>query len=410
MKEKQQNIIYHPDRAIRFASQLPNLIPVRLFGVLYPLWQVEIDAVQEWKRPYALIEQYIERGIYECQLQTVEEMVDFFGLNVELVHKVLSFLATIQHVRQVDGHWELTPRGVRSLSEGTKHVVKQEKGQHLYFDGFCLNPLLKEHYERMPVVPDGEADIVTREFQSGYQFRRLYPQTHWKSLALDNLIRLPKSDQEKHNVPPESQDIKSTGQTRVYIAMYILEMRQCVTRRPQYVAYTHVKGFYDEFFSRIVNSTAEIHRALDAFQKEENLFELWSDWLRRKELAILRPEQTDEGLWRVNLPSAQLQSRGWPARKLGTYAKERGYFLQLWCNDESIRRQAVLEWGLQIVKQSYRTLRPERMDELLQQRSELLAVARVHLRDLYSWVGDSAVPCEDVVLQKLASWCQEKSA
>jgi hypothetical protein len=409
MEEKQQKIIYHPDNAIQLASQLPNLIPVRLFSVLYPLWQIEIDAEQEWKRPYALIEQYIERGIYECQLQTAEEMAEFFGLSVDLIHKILSFLDTIQHVRQVDGRWELTERGIRSLSEGTKHIVKQEKGQYLYFDGFRMIPLLKDHYKHMQVLPDEEVEIVRRSSSGGHEFRRLYSKSSWNLLALDDLIRQSQADREKYNVPPESQAITFAGLTFVYIPMYIVEMRQRVTRRPQYVVYTHVKGFYDEFFVRIVNSTAEIHRALDAFPKVENLFELWSDWLRRHELAILRPEQTSDGLWRVALPISLFQSLTVPATKIGTYYKERGYFLQIWCNDASTRRQAVLEYTFQYVKKYYRILTPERVDELLQQRSELLAIARVHLRDLHLWVKDGAVSCEEAVLQKLASWCQEKS-
>jgi hypothetical protein len=96
---EQRAFLYHPDKAIELASNVPGLIPLRLFALLYPLWLIEIDAHEEAKRPYALIEHFIERGIQEAHLHTVEEMVDFFGLSTSLVTKVLRFLATIQHVQ-----------------------------------------------------------------------------------------------------------------------------------------------------------------------------------------------------------------------------------------------------------------------------------------------------------------------
>ena len=111
---EQRTILYHPDRAIDRATSLPGLIPVRLFALLYPLWLIEIDAHEESKRPYALIEQFIERGIQEAHLHTIEEMVNFFGLSTVLLTKVLHFLATIQHVQQVGEIWTLTERGVQS--------------------------------------------------------------------------------------------------------------------------------------------------------------------------------------------------------------------------------------------------------------------------------------------------------
>jgi hypothetical protein len=166
---EQRNFLYHPDRVIELASNVLGLIPVRLFARLYPLWLVEIDAHEETRRPYALIEKFIERGLQEAHLRTVEEMVDFFGLSTSLVIKVLRFLATIQHVQQVDGCWALTERGVQSLLQDDKSV-KQEKGQYLYFDGFCCMPLLQDHYNKsLHVISDLEAETVTRTAAGGYR-------------------------------------------------------------------------------------------------------------------------------------------------------------------------------------------------------------------------------------------------
>jgi hypothetical protein len=402
---EQRAVLYPPDRAIELASNVSGLIPVRLFALLYPLWLVEIDAHEETRRPYALIEQFIERGIQEAHLRSVQEMVDFFGLSTSLVTKVLHFLATIQHIQQVDGRWILTERGEQSLLQGVKSEI-QEKGQYIYFDGFCSKPLTQDHYHKnLHIISDLEAKSITRTAAGGHQFYRLHTSEMWNIRALRDLVNNP--DRAKYNLPQELRAVTTTSYALVYMPMYIIETKRQRLMQPYYLVYTHIKDQRDAFFEHIVNKTLSIQRALDAMPKEENLAEIWSRWLRSDNMAYLRPEQTREGLWRVNLPETLFPSSEYPLRKIGTYYKEKGYFLQLWCNNDILRRQAIFDRALYLVTKNLKTIKRKYIEDRLQQWSELFAVASVHVYELYSWAREHRV--EGEVLQKLASWREDKA-
>lgn len=402
---EQRTILYYPDRAIERASNVPGLIPVRLFALLYPLWLVEIDAHEEMKRSYALIEYFIERGIQEAHLRSVQEMVAFFGLSTSLVTKVLHFLATIQHIQQIDGLWTLTKRGEQSLLQDVKSE-KQEKGQHIYFDGFCSKPLLQDHYHKnFRVISDLEAESITRTSAGGYQFYRLHTSEMWNVKALHDLVNNPNRAQ--YNLPQGLREVTATSYALVYMPMYIIETKKQRLMQPYYLVYTHIKDQRDAFFEQIVNKTLSIQRALDAMPKEENLAEIWSKWLRSKNLAYLRPEKTHEGLWRVILPETLFQSSEYPLRKIGTYHKEKGYFLQLWCNNHALRRQSIFDRALHLIIRSPKTIKRDYLEAQLQQWSELFAVASVNIGELYTWATEQKVGEE--VLQKLAGWREEKA-
>jgi hypothetical protein len=398
-------ILYSPDRAIELASNISGLIPARLFALLYPLWLVEIDAYEESKRPYALIEHFIERGIQEANLCTVKELADFFGLSPSLVDKALRFLATIQHVQQTNEHWTLTQRGLQSLSQGIKSV-NQEKGQYLYFDGFCSKPLLQTHYSKyLRIISDLEAESVARTAAGGYEFYRLHTSEMWHDKALHDLVK--NSDRAKHNLPSTLCQITATGYALVYMPMYVVETKKQRRMQTYYLVYTHIKDQRDAFFEQIINTTLSIQRRLEATPKEENLDELWSRWLRSKNLAYLQPELTREGLWRVTLPESLFQSSEYPLRKIGAYYKEKGYFLQLWCNSDMLRRQAVFDRAVQMFRKSYKTLQREYIEDRLHFWSELLEVPSVSIPQLHNWAREHGV--EERVLQKLADWCEEKA-
>jgi hypothetical protein len=400
---EQRTILYYPDRAIELASNVPGLIPVRLFALLYPLWLVEIGAHEETKRPYALIEHFIERGIQEADLHSVKEMVDFFGLSTSLVVKALNFLSTIQHVQQVDGSWTLTELGMQSLMQGIKSV-KQEKGQFLYFDAFCSRPLLQDHYKNFRVVSDLEAETVTHTAAGGYRFYRLHTSEMWNVKALNDLVNHP--DRARYNLPQESHAVIATSYALVYMPMYIIETKKQRQMETYYFVCTHIKNQRDAFFEYLVNQTLSIQRRLDAMPKEDDLAEVWSKWLRSKNLAYLRPELTREGLWRVDLPEALFRSSEYPLRKIGAYYKEKGYFLQLWCKNDVLRHQAVLDRASFMMIKGYKKLNKEYVEDRLQHWSELLAVAPVSIYELYTWASERRI--EEEALQKLASWCEGK--
>jgi hypothetical protein len=284
--------------------------------------------------------------------------------------------------------------------------VKQEKGQYLYFDSFCSSPLLQDHYnKRLHVISDLEAESITRTAAGGYRFYRLHTSEIWNSKALNDLVNNP--DRAQYNLPQESRVVTATSYALVYMPMYIVETKKQRLMQPYYLVYTHIKDQRDAFFEHIVNRTLSIQRALDAMPKEENLAEIWSKWLRSKNLAYLRPELTREGIWRVNLPETLFQSSEYPLRKIGTYYKEKGYFLQLWCKSDVMRRQAIFDRALHLIVNIHKTIKREYIENLLQQWSELFGVASVYVYELHSWARERRV--EEEVLQKLAGWQKERT-
>ncbi len=388
MEDKEQPLLYDPRRAIDHAQGIPGLAPLRLFAVLYPLWLVETRATQERKRPYEFIEHYLERGIGEGELYTTAELAAFFGLSTALVEKALAFLQTIQHVTYINGIWNLTPRGIRSLEEGEKRVP-QTKTQKFYFDGFCGKPLLREHYSKsLHIVSGTDADEVTRLPRGGYQFRRLYTRHLWNPASISKLEKLP--NKEEYNLPPESHDLQAVGVMTVYLPMYIIETRRRSSQSPEssasyYLAYTHVRGRRDAFFERFVNDTPDIKKVLHA-EEEVAVGDRWSKWLISQGLAAVRPEQTLSGLWRVVLTPAMLRSANTrlSASDMGKYQLERrGYFLQIWCEDIDLRRQAVLDQALKYIQIGHRTITRERALEILKLRAEQLNTREFSLKELY---------------------------
>ena len=409
MEDKEKPIIYPPERAITDAINLATMAPIRLFAVLYPLWLVETAGDQEKKQPYELIEHYIERGIRDGNFHTVAELADFFQLNTELVKKVLRFLLTIQHVEETNGRWNLTKRGLTSLTEGMKSTALK-KTQLFYFDAFGSQPLLSEHYTKyIQPVPDGDTSTISRRAHGGLQFRRLYTQHLWRPDAL-NKLRDP--DRGKYNVPPESRNLVLIGQSRVYLPMYIIEARQRTysTVIPHYLVYTHIKGRRDVFFENLINKNSEVKMVLEAEEREKNLYDLWSKWLRTQGLTYLKPELTSNGVWRIVLTRAILESPqvDIPTTRIGQYHTERGYFLHIWCNDETIRRYAVLDYAIQAVKQSQLTIARERIQSILQLRAEKLAVTNITLQELYQRAKE--LQADEGVLNRLKSWCQSAEA
>ncbi len=402
MEQREEAVLYNPRRAIEHLLKLSGYVPLRLFATLYPLWLIETLASQEKRRPYALIEHFIVRGIGEGELHTTDELATFFGLRKDLVEKVLIFLQTIQHVTFTAGRWMLTERGFRSLLAGEKSIP-QQKTQILYFDGFGSRPLLREHYSKsLRLLSDDAADRATSYARGGYQFQRLFARRPWNSLALSNLEAHP--DRATYNLPGDAHHLQEISVTTGYLPMYIVETQRSSTRSTSsyYLVYTHIKGRRDEFFEQIVNSSVEIQRALHAEQRVENLQTLWSNWLRSKGLAHLQPVREQNGLWRLLLPSHIFRSAegSFSVAEIGTYRIEQGYFLQIWCEDENVRRQAALDRTLKIIQASQQMLTRERIEDILQQMAEHLQIASPGFRDVYRRAREKNI---DEVVEALES-------
>lgn len=386
MATTERQILYDPRRAIEHVQTLPGITPIRLFAILFPVWHVETTTTQEQGRPYELIERYIERSIEDAALYTVRDIADFLGLDSKLVEKILLFLETIGHVTSSKEIWSLTPLGRKSVQEGKKYTSKEAR-HILYFDGFYSQPLLQEHYNnRLHILSEGEADEMSRLYSKGargYKFSSLFSLHPWRPEMLSALER--RTNRSHYNLPEELHGLQPLNVMQVYLPIYIIEARKQSgpSTLTQYIAYTHVKGRRDEFFEHIINSSRDISLAL-AVEQGMEANELWSSWLKKKGLHNILPQQLANGIWQVVLPKEAFRTEQTELSiaSIGTYHLERGYFLQIWCDDVQIRREAALDRTLKIIQKRRKSITKTDIEENLHIFANQLRTRDFYLEDV----------------------------
>jgi hypothetical protein len=403
--------IYDPRRALEHVQTQPGLVPVRLFAILFPLWDIETTAMQEEKRAYELLERFVERGIAEGQLHTIAELAAFFGLQREIVVKILSFLETIGHVRHKGAHWELTNLGHKSIREGKK-FVEQEKRIRLYFDAYTSMPLRKEHYNGKKVrifSPDEAAEIVHAK-SWGYRFHLIISMQEWQSLSLRQLEA--RVDRESYNVPPEMQRIQAHAVRPAYLPMYIIEtMRKLpvsvsaqnkLASRPHYLVYTGIRDLHDTYFETIINNNPMVYATLRG-EKVWSQQDLWRDWLQDKGISGVLPLERADGTWQISLPASAFEGSQakFPTARVGEYDLRNGYFIQIWCDDRAVRRKAVLDRVLKTVKNQPRYSKKQAVQEQLQLLSTQLQVGGVSFADLIQRARETRMDSVVKVLDSL---------
>jgi len=384
--------IYDPRRAIEHIQTLSGVMPIRLYAILFPLWDVETTATQEDGRPYELMEKYVERGIDEGQLHSVEELATFFGLQSEMVKKILNFLNTIGHVTSAGGRWDLTPLGQKSVREGTRYVSK-EKRTRLYFDAYSSKPLRKEHYNtrRVSILSPDEAAEVHYMKTWGYRFHLISNMTQWQPTALRELeARIDRGD---YNVPPEMQGLQALSVKPAYIPMYIIETKKQSSapahsqgvqmQKPYYLVYTGIRDLRDTYFEHIINNSQTVYAALRG-EKVWTPYDLWREWLDEKGITDVFPLERSDGTWQVSLPASVFEGpqAKFTTIRIGDYDLKIGYFMQIWCDDKTLRRKAALDRTLRMVKNQQQYIRRQTVQERLHLLVRQLQTSELTFADL----------------------------
>src|SRR5579884_2986816 len=117
--------LYPVEQVVAKVLALPDWTPVRLFGVLFPIWDVDATGIMGEEREYPFFEKIIERGIARAGLTSKAALADFLGLDPDLVERVLIALETAGSLVRIDGQFHLTPQAVRSVQEGKKYAPAQ---------------------------------------------------------------------------------------------------------------------------------------------------------------------------------------------------------------------------------------------------------------------------------------------
>jgi hypothetical protein len=380
--------LYDARIAIEHVQMQRDVQPLRLFGILFPLWDVETTATQREERPYELIERYIERGLDEGQLHTAEELSHFFGLQSETVKKILHFLTTIGHVTCTGSRWDLTPLGRESIRAGTKYVAK-EKRVRFYFDGYTSYPLRKEHYnsKRVHILSPEEAMEVHYRKTWGYRFEPLYTIYAWQPSSLHELAT--RVDRASYNMPPEMQGIQPIHVSQVYIPMYVIESKKpssassVAARDSYYAVYTGIAARRDLYFEQLINRNEAVLVALRNVERRSQ-YDLWMDWLRKMDITDVMPLERADGSWQVTLPRSMFEGTQakFDLSRIGDYELNYGYWIQIWCNDKSLRRKAALDHVLRIVKKQQKDVKRQYIQERLQFKAQQLQTDELELTDL----------------------------
>lgn len=382
--------LYDPRRALEHAQTVQDVqgVPVRLFAALFQLWEIETTAMQEEGRPYELIERYVERGMAEGNCHTVQNFVAFFGLQEEIVRRVLQFLRTVGHVQQRGDSWDLTPLGRKSLQAGTRYV-EQEKRVKFYFDAFTSKPLRKEHYnekKRARIFAPEEAAEIIHAKTFGYRFRFISSTNVWRAEALHELAA--RVDKRDYNVPPEMKRIDFRSIGTAYLPMYIIETRKVSTGagasgqsdpfyKPYYLVYTGIREMRDQYFERIINSNLSVYAALSS-EKIVSPSDLWHTWLNERGIDGAIPLERADGTWYVALPAAVFEGKQ-TKLTIGDYELRDGYFMQIWCEDPALRRQAALDRVLRTVKSQQRYIKRQAVQEQLRLVAQQLKTTELTL-------------------------------
>jgi hypothetical protein len=324
-----------PEQIVEKVLALPGWTPVRLLGILFPLWNVDVVGIRGEEQPYPFFEKIIERAIAQTGLVSEVMLADFLGLAPDLVERVLISLEASGRLVRIDGQFHLASLAVKSVQEGKKYVPIRTYLK-LYFEGFYSKPLPNAYYDGVKILSEMEAaDFVTERRETDCPFYRLYSFQRWTPLAIKELAL--REDRTEYHVPADMEQIALLRVTPAYLPLYIVEARkQFVEDTPYYMVFSAAQDGRDTFLENLVNAYAEVMLPLSG-QEPLDFPAMWAEWQTEQSLATVHIERLENGPWRAMIPANELRSVASKisASDLGSYHMKRGYFLQLVGKDEA---------------------------------------------------------------------------
>lgn len=340
-----EHLLYSYQRAIDEVLNL-GAIPYRLFRILYPVWQVQIEGRQRIARNYEEVEYFIERGIHEVGLRTVAELSAFYGLETDYIQKLVDFLHAIGHIQERQGSLHLTKLGMDSVAEET-FFEEHETSAILYFDGLGSRLLSRAHYN-IPMYPNPPDDQY-------FYCLDLFAAT-WDNTELEFILSLPEPDRKQYDLPDTITQIEQIGQEPVYMPIYIVHCRSNNdVDLPTYLVFSRIRGRRDEIIEKVINGD---NRIMKIPLHEPGQEDMTTAVRRRMESFGLTKPQWDlngdspHGMQVIVSPSALVQPSDDDASSEGTqltvgnvgeYLLAYEWCVWLTCADPEIRHQAVIE-------------------------------------------------------------------
>ena len=343
-----ERLLYSPYKALDAVLDL-GTVPQRLFRVFYPVWRVKVEGRQRIPTNYEELEWFLERGVHEVGLRSVEELAQFFGLEARFVHKLVEFLRSIGHVEGDDARLALTGLGLTSVQERIRYQ-DLETSARLYFDGFGSRPLTLEHYA-IPMY----TDLPSTRFKAFYDFEDC-----WNEKALDQLME--RNDRNKYNLPDEVTHTELLDRELVYLPVYIIERRPDeLEELASFLVFSRIRSLRDEVLETAVNAEERILTVLRE-ARWKNLDEIVEHSLSRRGLGKDNWYLQRNGPWGLQVTvdtraigksrhyaEGDRDSEKLAVRNVGKYLLAYDYDLAydwcvwLTCDDDKVRRQAAIE-------------------------------------------------------------------
>jgi hypothetical protein len=335
-------IIYPATRALMHASTLPDVVPLRLFPVLLPLWQVDVSAEVFDHQPFEVIDQFVERAVQEGGVRDRDELIAFLSLPPALVDRCLAFLRDIGHLAGPGPLLELTDLGRASLRDSIRYVPSTHR-QTILVERQTGWPLPRAHYDAGVMVLDSP-EIAPGQVSDRTTFLRVFTHTAFEPKVLSWLASNP--DPTAFNLPAQLRNLRH-GQVREgFLPCYLLE-----TADRQVLAYSAVGEQRDGFVERVCSATSlpQLIRASERREPEQ----VWREWqAQTPAYASGKLREMPTGGWRVVLEADAFgDAPKVPLIRLGAHQFHEHHFLQVWCDDLGTRQAALRRRLLSIATQ-----------------------------------------------------------
>lgn len=377
--------LMYPDyRALEMIMATPEIRPLRIFSVRWPLWQVEAQATFEDSQPFDVVDHYLLRGIVEGRLRTSDELARFFGLSRSLVSRGIEHLVDIGHLHRDNpdpGILRPTDLGTVSARDGVRYVLRESR-QLLMFDAFTHLPFPRAHYDgSVRVVLDGDRKTGNRQDW----FR---PLTSLRPFELDAVRVLgSRSDRDRFNVPSRLHNLHPVSAGAAWLPAHLV-----LAEEGTVLAFTQAAQDRDRFLEHLCAQTPQVTHTL-ANERRVEARQVWVEWLRAQGLGQATLTALPNGVWRATLPAHAFGPRPrQPLHRLGSFQVKDTRFLQLWCDDEQARASAVRRRALEISRR-YGISRAE-LDDSVAAVANLLEVLVPTFDELLDFAAASGTPAQ----------------
>jgi hypothetical protein len=343
-------IKYREARALEDVAFRLGGTPVRLFRILLPVWQTEVRATIYESEPYNLIDRYVDAAVGRCGLGTVAELAGFLGLDELLMDRAVRFLTAIGHLERdpATRRLMLSDLGQMSVREGKRYRRELEDRRKLYFNGFTSRPLSRPYYDvtfldKAAVL----AELATRG--GGPAFTPVHPFSvpELAPTALSWLAEM--KDRDRYNLPMAVISPTLTGPpTPVRLPAYVV--RAVVGGKVRHLAYTQVADTADEEWSAVCSAAPDITAVAENEHREDQQGheDTVRQWVSARFAGRFRLEQRDT-LLQATLPADAFTrsdsdpDSGIALSRLGSFVMINTWFFRLWCEDDTLRYQALLK-------------------------------------------------------------------